>query len=378
MNKKLMIIAGEVSGDMHGSALINSIKELEPNMQISGIGGNLMQSAGMELIYNIKDMAFLGFAEVVKHIPLIKRVQKNLLKKIQNEEIKEVVLIDYPGFNLNIAPKIKKLGAKVYYYISPQIWAWGQGRVKKIRKYIDKMIVLFPFEKEFYQKAGVEVEYVGHPLIDRVAEYNFLNRDELFQKLKLDNNKEILLVMPGSRKQEVERIFPEVIKGAKKIADKFNLQIVVACSENIDEDILQNLAQGINFVLSKGYNYDLLANAKFGLIKSGTSTLETGLFQLPSLVVYKTGMLTYYIGRTIIKVKNLAMANIILGETVLPELIQSDVNKEKIFIEADNILSSKVMYSTIKEKLSQIKDKLGSVGASRRAAEIIIAGINEA
>lgn len=373
-----MIIAGEVSGDMHGSALINSIKEMEPNMQISGIGGNLMQSAGMELIYNIKDMAFLGFAEVVKHIPLIKRVQKNLLKKIKNEEIKEVVLIDYPGFNLNIAPKIKKLGAKVYYYISPQIWAWGQGRVKKIQKYVDKMIVLFPFEKEFYQKAGVEVDYVGHPLIDRLAEYNFLSKDELFQKLKLDDDKEILLVMPGSRKQEIERIFPEVIKGAKKIADKFNMQIVVACSENIDDNMLHNLAEGIDFVLSKGYNYDLLANAKFGLIKSGTSTLETGLFKLPSLVVYKTGMLTYYIGRTIIKVKNLAMANIILGETVLPELIQSDVNKEKIFVEADKILSSQVMYSTIKEKLSQIKDKLGSAGASRRAAEIIIAGINEA
>lgn len=372
-----MIIAGEVSGDMHGSALINSIKELEPDMQICGIGGNLMQSAGMVLIYHIKDMAFLGFAEVIKHIPFIKRVQKKLLQRIENEKIKEVVLIDYPGFNLNIAPKIKKLGAKVYYYISPQIWAWGQGRVKKIQKYVDKMIILFPFEKEFYQKAGVEVEYVGHPLVDRLAEYSFLSKDELFEKLKLDKKTEILLVMPGSRKQEVERIFPEVIKGAKKIAEKFNMQIVVACSENIDENLLQELAGGINFIMSKGHNYDLLSNAKFGIIKSGTSTLETGLFKLPSLVVYKTGMLTYYIGRAIVKVKNLAMANIIIGETVLPELIQSDVNENKIFTEADKILSSESLYATIKEKLSVIKEKLGAVGASRRAAKIIIAGTNE-
>jgi len=373
-----MIIAGEVSGDMHGSALIDSIKELEPNMQITGIGGNLMKAAGMELIYHIKDMAFLGFAEVIKHIPFIKRVQKHLLQKIEEENIKEVVLIDYPGFNLNLAPKIQKLGSKVYYYISPQIWAWGQGRVKKIQKYVDKMIVLFPFEKDFYQKAGVEVEYVGHPLIDRLAEYNFLSKIELLKKLELDQEKEILLVMPGSRKQEVERIFPEVIKGAKKIADEFNMQIVVACSENIDENLLHQLAGNIEFILSKGNNYDLLANAKFGIIKSGTSTLETGLFNLPSLVVYKTGILTYYIGRAIVKVKNLAMVNIIIGETVLPELIQSDVNENKIFTEADKILSDKTLYSTIKEKLLVIKNKLGDIGASQRAAKIIIAGTNEA
>lgn len=378
MNKKLMIIAGEVSGDMHGSALINSIKELEPDMQIYGIGGNLMQEAGMELIYHIKTMAFLGFAEVIKHIPFIKRVQKNLLRRIEKENIKEVVLIDYPGFNLNIAPKIKKLGAKVYYYISPQIWAWGQGRVKKIKKYVDKMIVLFPFEKEFYEKAGVEVDYVGHPLIDRLAEYNFLTKDQLVEKLNLDREKEILIVMPGSRKQEVERIFPEVIKGAEKIADKFNLQIVVACSDNIDQDLLHRLAGEISFTISKGYNYDLLANAKFGIIKSGTSTLETGLFKLPGLVVYKTGTLTYYIGRALVKVKNLAMANIIVGETVLPELIQSNVKEKKIFSEADKILSSRAVYGTMVEKLSTIKEKLGNAGASRRAAKIIIAGTNEA
>ncbi len=373
-----MVIAGEVSGDMHGSALINSIKELDPNVELCGIGGNLMQNAGMELIYHIKDMAFLGFVEVIKHLPFIKRVQKDLLKRIEKENIKEVVLIDYPGFNLNLAPKIKKLGAKVYYYISPQIWAWGQGRVKKIQKYVDKMIVLFPFEKEFYQKAGVEVEYVGHPLIDRIADYNFLSKEELYRKLDLDSDKDILLVMPGSREQEIERIFPEVIKGAQKIADKFNMHIVVACSENIDETTLTHLANGIEFTLSKGNNYDLLKNAKFGIIKSGTSTLETGLFELPALVVYKTGIMTYKIGKALVKVNNIAMANLILSETVLPELIQNDVNEKKIYLEAEKILSNQKLYAAIQEKLSVIKEKLGVPGASKRAAEIIVAGYNEA
>ena len=372
-----MVIAGEVSGDMHGSALISSIKQIDPGIELCGIGGNLMKAEGMELIYNIKDMAFLGFSEVIKHIPFIKHVQKDLLNRIEQGNIKEVVLIDYPGFNLNIAPKIKKLGAKVYYYISPQIWAWGQGRVKKIKKYVDKMIVLFPFEKDFYEKAGVEVEYVGHPLIERIANYKFLSKEDLYNKLNLDPAKNILLVMPGSRKQEIEKIFPEVIKGAEKIANKYSMQIVVACSENIDGDSLKEAAGNIDFIVSKGYNYDLLSHAKFGLIKSGTSTLETGLMELPSLVVYKTGKLTYRIGKALAKIKNLAMANIILGETVLPELIQDDVNANKIFEEADNILGSPQKYATIQQRLSEIKEKLGTPGASKRAAEIIIAGYNE-
>ncbi len=371
-----MIIAGEVSGDMHGSALIKSIKELEPNANICGIGGNLMQSAGMTLIYHIKDMAFLGFVEIIKHLPFIKRVQKDLLKRIKNENIKEVVLIDYPGFNLNIAPKIKKMGVKVYYYISPQIWAWGQGRVKKIKKYIDKMIVLFPFEKEFYEKFNVEVEYVGHPLIERIQEYNFLTKEELLKKLNLKQSKEILLVMPGSRDQEVKRIFPEVIKAAKLIADKYKMNIVVACSENINESLLKDIAGNMEFTISHGNNYDLINHAKFGIIKSGTSTLESGLMKLPSIVVYKTAGLTYRIGKALAKINNIAMANIIIGETVFPELIQSDVNKEKIFAEADKILSDESLYIKIKGKLSLIKEKLGSPGASKRAAEIIVAGYN--
>jgi len=372
-----MIIAGEVSGDMHGSALIKSIKKLEPNVNICGIGGNLMQSAGLELIYHIKEMAFLGFVEIIKHLPFIKRVQKDLLKRIKNENIKEVVLIDYPGFNLNIAPKIKKMGVKVYYYISPQIWAWGQGRIKKIKKYIDKMIVLFPFEKEFYERFNVEVEYVGHPLIERIQEYNFLTKEELFEKLNLQQSKEILLVMPGSRDQEVHRIFPEVIKAAKLIADKYNMHIVVACSENINESLLKDIAGNIEFTISHGNNYDLISHAKFGIIKSGTSTLESGLMRLPSIVVYKTAGLTYRIGKSLAKIKNIAMANIIIGETVFPELIQSDVNKEKIFSEADKILSDESFYNSIREKLSLIREKLGTSGASKRAAEIIVAGYNE-
>lgn len=372
-----MIIAGEVSGDLHGSALIDAIKSINPTIETIGIGGNLMRETGMNLIYHIRDMAFLGFTEVVKHLPFIKKVQKELLRIVETEKISRVVLIDYPGFNLNLAPKLKELGVEVYYYISPQIWAWGQGRVKKIKKYVDKMIVLFPFEKEFYAQAGVDVEYVGHPLIERINNYDFLSKDELFRKLNLEPAKEILLIMPGSRTQEVERIFPEVIKAATKIAEKYNMQIVVAGSENIEDEKLIKLSDEISFTICRGNNYDLLTHSKFGIIKSGTSTLETGLMKLPSLVVYKTGELTFRIGKSLAKVDNIAMANIIAGETVLPELLQSDVNEKKIFQEADKILGDPKIYHTIKEKLSVIKDKLGEPGASMRAAKLITAGFNE-
>ncbi len=372
-----MVIAGEVSGDLHGSALINAIKEIDPSIKLTGIGGNLMQKAGMDLIYHIRDMAFLGFTEVVKHLPFIKKVQRELLRIVQEENISRVVLIDYPGFNLNIAPKLKEFGTEVYYYISPQIWAWGQGRVKKIKKYIDKMIVLFPFEKEFYAKEGIDVEYVGHPLVERMHEYKFLSKDELFQQLNLDGDKEILLIMPGSRTQEVERIFPEVIKAAKRISEKYSMQIVIAGSENIDDKKLKSDSTDIDFVICRGNNYDLLAHSKFGIIKSGTSTLEAGYLRLPGLVVYKTGELTFRIGKTLAKVDNIAMTNIIAGETVLPELLQSDVKEQKIFEEADRILGDVKIYQTIKEKLSVLKNKLGEPGASMRAAKIITTGFNE-
>lgn len=378
MNKKIMIIAGEASGDLHGSALITELKKLDPELELTGIGGSKMEKAGMEIIYHIQDMAFLGFAEVVKHLPFIRKVRDTLLEKIERENIKEVVLIDYPGFNLNFARKIKARGVKVIYYISPQIWAWGQKRIKKIRMFVDKMIVLFPFEKEFYKDAGVDVECVGHPLVERIDEYNFLSKDELYDKLSLSMDKEILLIMPGSRKQEVERIFTDVLKGAEKIAEKYNMHIVAACSENISEDLLHQYSEGIEYKVAHNLNYDLLRTSKFGIIKSGTSTVEAGYLQLPGIVVYRTNKLTYLIGKALIKVNNIAMANIIAGKTLFRELIQDEVTPSKIFEAADNVLSDSSVYNRLKEELLIIKERLGETGASKKAAELIIAELNEA
>ncbi len=375
--KNIMIIAGEISGDLHAASLITELKKIDDKLNIYGIGGDKMKAAGMEIIYHINKMAFLGFAEVVKHIPFIKRVQSDLINIVKEKEIKTVILVDYPGFNLSIAKKLKALDINIIYYISPQIWAWGAGRIKKIKKLVKKMLVVFPFEEDFYKDSGVNVEFVGHPLLERITEYNFLNKTEFYKKFSLNENKEILLILPGSRSHEVEKIFPESIKAAQKLGDEFNLQVVVACSSNIDEEIFTEIAGNSNFTIIKGYTYDLLKYSKIGIVKSGTSTLEAGLFELPMVIVYKTSALTYLIGKNLIKVNNIGMANIISGEEVVPELIQNEVSSEAIYKDLKNILSNKSTYFGIKDKLKKIKYKLGTEGASRRAAESIYSSLNE-
>ena len=373
-----MIIAGEASGDMHGAGLINELKKLDPSLEIFGIGGDKMIAAGMNAQFNIKQMAFLGFIEVIRHLPFIQKVKGVLLKTVEENNIDTIVLIDYPGFNLNIAKKFKRLGKKMVYYISPQVWAWGKGRIKKIRKLVDKMIVVFPFEEKMYHDNNVDAVYVGHPLVEQISNYNFLSNEKLYSKFGLDNSKEILLILPGSRKHEIRKIFPECIKASDKLAADFNLQIVVACAGNIDEHIFTGLSDNVEYKLVKGFTYDLLKISKFGIIKSGTSTLEAGFFKLPFIVVYSTNFLTYWLGKKVVKINNIAMANIILGETVVEELIQQDVNESNIYSKCAEFLKDDKKIESLKNRLGLIEEKLGKSGASARAAGIVNFYLNEA
>jgi lipid-A-disaccharide synthase len=374
---KLMIITGEVSGDLIGGSLIRELKSLKPDLYVNGIGGDRMKSEGMEVLYHTDQMAFLGFAEVVKHLPFIRKVQNKLIDVIKKEKINCVVLIDYPGFNLSIAKKLKPLGVKVIYYVSPQLWAWAKGRVKKVRRFVDKMLVVFPFEVEFYQKENVKVEYVGHPLVERINQYKFLSWNEFYSKFNLDNQKEILLVMPGSRKQEVKAIFPEIILAADRLAKQFNLQVVVARSKNIDEKYLRQNINSENYITIEDHNYELMKYSHFGIIKSGTSTLEAGFFALPMIVIYKTNPLTYLIGKQLVKLDRIGMVNILLDEMVVPELIQGEANPENIFNTASKILSDDQVYENAKIKLGKVREKLGSDGASKKAALSILEILNE-
>ncbi len=376
--KNILVLAGEASGDLHGAALIKAMKAIDPSLSFYGIGGDEMKHEGMELLYHINKMAFLGFVEVIKHLPFIKKVQTDVLKLVEEKNIQTCVLIDYPGFNLSIAKKLNSMERKIIYYISPQIWAWGKHRIHKIKKLVKKMLVLFPFEETFYKKAGVDATFVGHPLIERINNYSFIERSEFFSQNNLDLQKEILLVLPGSRKQEVVKIFPSVIEGAITVAKKFNLQVVVACSSNIDERTFETLSDEKDYRIVKNKSYELFKYAKLGIIKSGTSTLEAALFGLPMVIVYKTSSLTYFIGKKLITLSNIGLANIIAGETIAPELIQNDVNTKSILNECGKLLSDSLLYKSISDKLKNLKEVLGNKNASKTAAEIIITSINEA
>lgn len=376
LNNKIMIIAGEASGDLHGAGLISAMHSIRPGIQFFGIGGDKMISAGMDAQFNAKKMAFLGFIEVLRHLPYIKKVENTLLNKIKEENIKTVILIDYPGFNLRFARKAKALGLKIIYYISPQVWAWGKGRVKKIRELVDKMIVVFPFEEKFYRENGVEAVYVGHPLIERINNYPFLSKEDLCRKFNLDPVKEILLLMPGSRKHEIRKIFSESVKASIKLAEKLNMQLVVALSENIDEKILNQVYNGSGYTIVKGYTYDLMKHSKFGIIKSGTSTLEAGIIALPYIVIYSTSSITYFLGKMVVDIKNLAITNILLEENVVEELIQNDLNEQNIISKVENTISDTNKYMMIKHKLEKLKTILGTENASNSAAKIIIEYVN--
>lgn len=381
MNKpeknNLLIIAGETSGDLIGGALIEQLKKINPQLNIVGIGGDKMAEAGMQPLYHINQMAFLGFAEVVKHLPFIHKVQKNILEIVKTENIKNVVLIDYPGFNLSIAKKLKAAGIKIIYYVSPQLWAWGAGRVKKIKKLVNRMLVVFPFEEKFYKKFNIKAEFVGHPISERAEKYTFLSRKQLYQNFSLNDNKEILLIMPGSRKQEVKQNFSHSINAAVKLAEEFNLQVIVAGSQNIDDEIYYSLSHHRNFKIIREHNFDFMLHSKLGIIKSGTSTLEAAYFALPMIIIYKTSALTYAIGKQMVKIDSIGMANILLEEHIVPELIQSKVNEKDIYNELKKFLTNRQYYESVKEKLSVVKEKLGGLQSSVKAAEIINAEINE-
>ena len=383
-NKNVLMIAGEVSGDLHGASLIRELKKLDSSLKIFGIGGNKMQAEGMELIYHIDKMAFLGFVEVIKHLPFIKKVQRDIIAEVKKRNVREAVLIDYPGFNLSIAKKLKSLEPassagrlELIYYITPQVWAWGKGRVKKIKELFKKILVVFPFEEKFFKEKNVDAEFVGHPLIQEINGYDFISRKLLDNKFNLDPAKEILLILPGSRKQEVKSIFPEAIKASVKLADELDMQIVVACSSNLDEKIFYQLTDVKNFKVIKDHTYDLLKHAKFGIVKSGTSTLEAGLMELPMVIVYKTSLMSYAIGKSLVKIKNIGMANIVLDEQVVPELIQNDASADNIYDAAKNILSDDDLYDKMKRKLSRIKNVLGDQNAPQNAAKIIYSILNE-
>lgn len=363
---KLYIISGEASGDLHASNLLKALKARQSNIQCKAWGGEQLELAGAELVKHYKDLAFMGFLEVAMNIRTILNNIKFCKNDILEYKPDALILVDYPGFNLRIAEWAKSHGIKVFYYISPQIWAWKSSRVHKIAKSTDCVFTILPFEKPFYQKHGYDAEFVGHPLLDVVDNYES-------EPLKESFDKKIIALLPGSRKQEISKILPKMLKVLESY-DEYNFVIAAAPAQTLDyykQFIPQRLFEENRLSIVQGQTYSLLKRAHIALVASGTATLETALFNVPQIVCYETSTFSYEIAKRLVKIKYISLVNLIVDKKIVTELIQKDFNTENLNKEIQYILSEDGRKYMLNE-YKHLREKLGNAGASDKTAKKIL------
>jgi len=360
---KLFIIAGEASGDLHASNLIIELLKLDANIQIQAWGGDLMEKAGAKIVKHYSELAFMGFAEVLMNIRTIKANFKKCRKDIDSFNPDAVLMIDYPGFNLRIAPFIKKKNIPIVYYISPQIWAWKQSRVHQIKKLIDKMLVILPFEKAFYKKFDVSVDFVGHPLIDAIKK----DQSSIRKEDEGDNTSKLIALLPGSRKQEIRKILPIMLEGTKNFTD---YELTIAGAPGISDELYKEVMGHHQIGITREGTYPLLKRAHAAVVTSGTATLESALLKVPEVVCYKGNYLSYLIAKKLVKVKYISLVNLIMDKEVVKELIQIDCNKELIERELNSIINSNERALMLRE-FDSLEQNLGGPGASKKAADAV-------
>ena len=368
-----MMIAGEASGDLHGSSLALALKELEPGVKLIGMGGEKMVGAGLQSFRDIRELSVIGFLEVLSNLKKFKAVFRLLVKKLDDEKPDAVILIDYPEFNLRFAKEAKARGVPVIYYISPQIWAWRKGRIRTVRESVDKMIVVLGFEKDFYAKEGVEVEFVGHPLLDSVKPA--FKKNDFLKKHGLDPAFKTIVLLPGSRLTEIARNLPVMLKAAKRIKDRFgDTQFIMAKSHGIKDSAYEKILKKspVKPAVVEDYPYDCINAAELVVVASGTATIETMILEKPMLIIYRVSFLTWLIGKMLVKIPYIGLVNIIAGKQIVPELIQFDATPSKIASEASLLLSSPEKMESMRMRLAAVKAKLGEAGASKRAAQAIL------
>ena len=368
---KYYIIAGEASGDLHAHNLMKAIQKKDPDAKFRFWGGDLMKSVSSDIVTHYKEMAFMGFWEVFKNLSTVLGNIRRCKQDILNHKPDVLILVDYPGFNLRIAKFAKKHKIQIVYYISPQIWAWKKGRIKKIKRDVDEMMVILPFEKDFYAKYGMSVHYVGHPLLDAVAKdlladpkvVNFRNNHYLFDK-------EVVALLPGSRKQEIEAILPKMLK----IVPLFpQYQFVVSTVSWLDQSLYSRYITDSNVKTVKDETYALIANSKAAIVASGTATLETALIGIPQVVCYAGSEISYLIAKNLISgISYISLVNLIMNKKVVAELIQHDLNTEKLSYELKQIVDNEDNILSIKNNYEKLYSLLGNGSTSEKAAEIVI------
>ena len=381
-NKKIYIIAGEASGDLHGSNLLkefiqqNNESNSPLNLQFRFWGGDKMEEAiGQKPVKHFKELAFMGFVEVLANIRTIIGNIAFCKKDIEAFQPDALLLIDYPGFNLRIAEWAKLKGIKIYYYISPTVWAWKESRVYKIKKAVDHMFVILPFEKPFYDKFNYHVDYVGHPLLDAIHQYRFIQKDrvQFIHENKL-NQDPIIAILPGSRKQEIRKKLPVMLEAVKDLA---NYQIIVAGAPSLDHSFYQEFIKSNSVKIVHGKTYDLLSASEAAIVTSGTATLETALLDVPEVVCYKTSKISYSIAKRLVKIKFISLVNLIMDKEVVRELIQNDCTSEAIKTELSYILEGGKNRNRILNEYQEMKKILGEGGASKKVAQLMLKTIQD-
>jgi lipid-A-disaccharide synthase len=370
-NKTIMIVAGEASGDMHGANLVREMLNLDPALNFYGIGGNRLQKEGVDLLANASDMAVVGLTEVVSKLGSILKIMGMMKRSLDERRPDLVILIDYPDFNIPLAKAARKRGIKVFYYISPQVWAWRKSRIGQIKKTVSKMAVILPFEVEMYRQKGFGVNYVGHPLLDMVK-LNY-SKQESRKKFGLSEDKITIGILPGSRTSEVRILMPELLQAAQILKREMpDLQFILPLADTLEETSVTEIISGFNVKVKvvSGHTYDVISCADIALVASGTATLETALLGVPMIIVYKISLLSYFIGRLFVHVKNIGLVNIIAGKTIVPELIQGDASGMRIAAESLSILKNGERRQKMINELEAIRARLGEPGAARRAAQI--------
>lgn len=365
---KYYVIAGEASGDLHGSNLLRAIRERDPAAEFRCWGGDLMKAQGATLVKHYRELAFMGFSEVLMNLRTILRNIDSCKKDIADWKPDVVILIDYPGFNLRIAGFVQSIGIKVFYYISPQIWAWKESRVHKIKKIVDRMFVILPFEKDFYKRYDYPVDFVGHPLLDAVASFP--------GTLDLPGNDErpVIALLPGSRKQEIGTMLPLMLACAKRFP---HYRFVVAGAPSQTKEYYASLMQGQDVAIVYNQTYALLRRSYAALVTSGTATLETALFGVPEVVCYKGSAISYQIAKRLVKVKYISLVNLVMDREVVKELIQYELTVDQLESELKRITDDAEGRSRMLTDYEQLREKLGGTGASAKAAELMLDYLNK-
>lgn len=372
INSNVFILAGESSGDIHSAKLVEELKLVNTDFNFYAVGGNNLKNAGAELLFDFKEINFIGFSAIIKNYFSLKRKLVDVINFIKHNNPQLIILTDFPGFNLKLAKELRKFyTGKIYYYITPQVWAWHRGRVNSIKKYFDKCFVIFPFEKMFFEKFNIESHYIGHPLVISISKF-------LRSTTKIKNPKFTITLMPGTREEEFNKIFPTMLEYVKKLSNKDNFNFNLLISDNINDMSLIDKCKsaGINILSSKD-NYEVIYNSDFVITKFGTSTLECSLLGIPFCAVYRTNFINYFIAKLLIKINYVALVNIIFNEKVVKEFIQQNFTVKNLIEETNKVYNDIEYRNKMINKFKPLYEYFDAEGVKESAAEIIFTDYKE-